>query len=57
MQAQLWRRNQGTWPAANLNGFGSNTEYFPDGHLPPCPLGGTYGFNAATGEVSCTQHP
>jgi hypothetical protein len=57
VQAQLWYRNKGTWPASNLSGFGSNTGYFPDGHLPPCPTGGTYSFNSLTGEVTCTHHP
>ena len=57
VQAQLWYRNQANWPAANLSGFGSNTNYFPDGQLPPCPTGGTYSFNSLTGEVTCTHHP
>ena len=57
VQAQLWYRDQAAWPAANLSGFGSNTKYFPDGHLPLCPTGGVYSFNSLTGEVSCTHHP
>jgi prepilin-type N-terminal cleavage/methylation domain-containing protein len=57
VQAQLWYRNQGTWPAANLSTFASNTKYFPDGHLPICPTGGTYSFNSATGKVTCSHHP
>jgi prepilin-type N-terminal cleavage/methylation domain-containing protein len=57
VQAQLWYRNQGTWPAANLSGFGSNTAYFPDGTLPVCPSGGTFSFNSLNGEVTCTHHP
>lgn len=57
VQTQLWYRNQGTWPAANLSTFATNTKYFPDGHLPTCPSGGTYSFNSATGKVTCSQHP
>jgi type II secretory pathway pseudopilin PulG len=57
VQAQLYFRNNGAWPPANLSGFGTNTEYFPDGHLPACPTGGTYSFNSATGKVTCTHHP
>lgn len=57
IQAQRWFRNQGTWPSANLGTFSTNRQYFPDGHLPTCPRGGTYTFNSATGKVTCSQHP
>lgn len=57
VQAQLYYRNNGAWPAANMNGFGTTTKYFPDGHLPVCPTGGTFTFSSATGKVTCSHHP
>ena len=39
LQAQLWYRNQGSWPAANLSDIGADTQYFPQG-LPTCPVDG-----------------
>ena len=57
VQAQLWYRNNGTWPTADMSSFGADTNYFPDGKLPACPTGGTYTFNPTTGEVTCSHHP
>ena len=36
LQVKLWRRNNGTYPAANLSNIGANTTYFPQrpAHLP-----------------------
>lgn len=40
VQAQLWRRNTGAFPAASLSDVGADVAYFPDG-VPPCPVDGT----------------
>ena len=40
LQVKLWRRNNGSYPAANLSNIGANTAYFPEG-LPTCPVDGT----------------
>jgi prepilin-type N-terminal cleavage/methylation domain-containing protein len=37
MQVKLWRRNQGSYPAANLSDIGANPAYFPSG-VPVCPV-------------------
>src|SRR4051812_29298999 len=48
LQAKLWRRNRGTYPAANLSDIGPDTSYFPGG-LPTCPVDGTsYTFDTTT---------
>lgn len=56
VQAQLWRRHQGAWPAANLGNIGADSQYFPDG-LPTCPVDGSaYQIDAATGKVVGHAH-
>jgi prepilin-type N-terminal cleavage/methylation domain-containing protein len=56
LQAQLWRRNKGTFPAANLSSIGSDTAYFPEG-LPVCPVDGTsYTIDTTTGTVIGHTH-
>jgi prepilin-type N-terminal cleavage/methylation domain-containing protein len=40
IQAELWRHNMGSWPAANLSNVGGNVSYFPQG-LPTCPVDGS----------------
>jgi prepilin-type N-terminal cleavage/methylation domain-containing protein len=40
MQVKLWRRNTGSYPAANLADIGANVSYFPEG-LPVCPVDGS----------------
>jgi len=51
LQAQLWFRNTGTWPGANLAAIGSDPTYFPSG-LPVCPVtGSAYTFDPATQRV------
>ena len=51
LQAQLWFRNTGTWPDANLTAIGSDPTYFPSG-LPACPVDGSgYTFDPATHRV------
>lgn len=37
VQAQLWRRNKGSAPAANLDDIMSDATYFPDGPV-VCPI-------------------
>src|SRR3990170_5461685 len=39
LQVKLWRRNQGSYPTANLSNIGADTAYFPNG-LPVCPVDG-----------------
>ncbi len=56
IQAALWQRNKGSWPAADLNDIFADTKYFPDG-APVCPFdGSSYSFDAATGEVDGHTH-
>ena len=56
VQAQLWYRNKGTWPLANLSDIGADTDYLPDG-LPPCPVDGTsYTFDANSQQVTGHVH-
>ena len=56
VQAQLWFRNKGAWPADGLSNIGSDTNYFPDG-LPTCPVeGSNYQFDSATQRVVGHQH-
>lgn len=55
LQAMLWRRSIGSWPASNLADIGSDPDYFPEG-LPACPVDGSvYSINAA-GEVVGHDH-
>lgn len=56
LQARLWLRAQGAWPAADLSDIGDETDYFPEG-VPTCPLtGATYTIDASTGEVVGHDH-
>lgn len=56
IQAQLWRRNTGSWPAASLSDIEADLEYFPEG-LPSCPVdGSTYTIDGATGRVVGHTH-
>ena len=56
LQAKLWRRNNGTYPLANLSDIGASTTYFP-GALPVCPLDGTaYTIDTTTGKVVGHTH-
>lgn len=57
IQARLWHRKQGAWPATNLSDVGADPAYFPDG-LPLCPLDGTaYQLDATTHNVVGHDHP
>jgi prepilin-type N-terminal cleavage/methylation domain-containing protein len=56
LQAQLWRRNHGSFPAANLADIGADLTCFPDG-LPICPVdGGAYTIDTTTGCVTGHTH-
>ena len=56
LQVKLWRRNNGSYPAANLSNIGADTAYFPSG-LPVCPVDGTaYTINTTSGLVTGHTH-
>jgi prepilin-type N-terminal cleavage/methylation domain-containing protein len=56
LQVKLWKRNNGTYPAANLSDIGASTTYFPSG-VPVCPVDGTaYTINTTTGLVNGHTH-
>lgn len=40
IQVELWRRNVGSLPTANLSTIGADASYFPSG-LPTCPIDGS----------------
>lgn len=57
VQAELWYRNNGSWPAADLGDVGASGAYFPDG-LPSCPVDGTsYALDGTTHRVTGHGHP
>lgn len=56
LQAQLYYRETGTWPQADLANIGADADYFPDG-LPTCPVdGSSYSFNTATQRITGHAH-
>lgn len=56
IQAQLWFRNSGTWPAADLSDIGADADYFPDG-LPACPFDdSSYQFDPTTQRIVGHEH-
>jgi general secretion pathway protein G len=56
LQVKLWRRNQGSYPAADLSNIGAATAYFPSG-LPLCPVDGTgYTIDTTSGLVTGHTH-
>lgn len=56
VQARLWRRTKGCWPAADLSDIGANASFLPEG-LPVCPVdGSTYTLNAETHRVTGHTH-
>jgi prepilin-type N-terminal cleavage/methylation domain-containing protein len=51
VQAQLWYRNKGVWPAASLSDLAADPDYLPEG-LPACPVDGSaYTFDPATHRI------
>ena len=56
LQVKLWRRNNGSYPTANLSNIGADTAYFPNG-LPTCPVDSTtYTIDTTTGRVIGHTH-
>jgi len=56
LQAKLWRRNSGSYPAADLSNIGVDPLYFPEG-LPTCPVDGTtYTIDTTSGLVIGHSH-
>ena len=55
-QVQLWRRDEGTLPAAGLSDIAADSQYFPEG-LPVCPVDGSaYTIDTTTGHVIGHTH-
>jgi type II secretory pathway pseudopilin PulG len=56
VQAQLWYRNKGAWPAANFSDMAADASYLPEG-LPACPVDGSaYVLDPATHRVVGHAH-
>jgi prepilin-type N-terminal cleavage/methylation domain-containing protein len=56
LQAKLWQRNNGVYPAADLSNIGADQAYFPQG-LPTCPVDGSaYTINTTSGTVIGHTH-
>lgn len=55
LQALRWKRNRGSWPAANLADIGADPAYFPTG-LPTCPVTGAAYALDAQGRVQGHAH-
>jgi prepilin-type N-terminal cleavage/methylation domain-containing protein len=56
VQAELWYRNKGSWPAPDLSDLSADNEYFPDG-LGLCPVDGTgYTLDGTTHRVTGHEH-
>jgi prepilin-type N-terminal cleavage/methylation domain-containing protein len=56
LQAKLWLRANGSYPAADLSNIGANTAYFPAG-VPSCPVDGSaYTIDTTSGLVVGHTH-
>ena len=56
VQARLWYRTKGSWPATNLSDIGANPSFLPEG-LPVCPVDGTaYTLDPTTHLISGHAH-
>jgi prepilin-type N-terminal cleavage/methylation domain-containing protein len=56
LQVRLWKRNSGSYPAANLSNIGADSSYFPGG-VSTCPVDGTsYTIDTTTGLVIGHTH-
>jgi prepilin-type N-terminal cleavage/methylation domain-containing protein len=56
LQVKLWRRNHGSYPAADLSNIGAAAAYFPVG-LPTCPVDGSvYTIDTTSGTVIGHTH-
>ncbi len=57
VQAELWYRDHGSWPAVDLGDIEADGDYFPDG-LPSCPVDGApYALDGTTHRVTGHGHP
>ncbi|HMO84684.1 MAG TPA: prepilin-type N-terminal cleavage/methylation domain-containing protein [Lacipirellulaceae bacterium] len=55
IQCEIWRHNNGSWPASDLANIGASLPYFPQG-VPACPVDGSgYSING-TGRVIGHNH-
>jgi general secretion pathway protein G len=56
VQARLWYRTKGAWPAADLSDMGANASFLPEG-IPVCPVDGSaYALDATTHKISGHTH-
>lgn len=56
VQARLWYRTKGSWPANNLSDIGANSSFLPEG-LPTCPVDGTaYTLSGTTHQITGHNH-
>jgi prepilin-type N-terminal cleavage/methylation domain-containing protein len=56
VQARLWYRTKGSWPATNLSDIAANTSFLPEG-LPTCPVDGSaYTIDSTTRQISGHNH-
>ncbi|MBC8352936.1 MAG: type II secretion system protein [Planctomycetes bacterium] len=56
IQSELWLRNKGSAPDANLGNIMADTKYFPDGPA-TCPVDGSaYQLNRTTMQVNGHKH-
>ena len=56
VQARLWYRTKGSWPASNLSDIGANTSFLPEG-LPACPVtGAAYTLDTTTHQITGHSH-
>src|SRR4051812_9569769 len=56
VQARLWYRTKGAWPATNLSDMGANTSYLPEG-IPTCPVDGSaYTLSSTTHQITGHSH-
>jgi prepilin-type N-terminal cleavage/methylation domain-containing protein len=56
VQARLWYRTKGTWPASNLSDIGGNSAFFPEG-IPGCPVNGSaYSLDGGTHQITGHNH-
>lgn len=55
VQAEIWRHNTGSWPAASLSDIGGDVNYFPAG-VPVCPVDGSAYTIDTSGKVVGHNH-
>jgi len=56
VQARLWYRTKGSWPATNLSDIGANSSFLPEG-IPTCPVDGSaYTLSSTTHQITGHNH-